>query len=146
MGSRSKSGGSSKGYNPVQRIGQSQATNALNGVMDKQAGFMGQVLGPLIAQGEQAMANNPGLTNFMDKVGQKKEGMDNFFTGPDSMLARLDKVFGVEREGATPVEQAPPVNGMTDEQMAQLQRSGFGNFNINQPYNINNDMRNRFNR
>ena len=146
MGSRSSSGGSNKGYNPVPRTNQGQATQALNGVMDKQAGFIGQVLGPLIANGEQAMASNPGLTNFMKNVGQKKEQVDNFFTGPNSALARMDDLFGVEREGATPAAQAPQVNGLTDEQIAQIQRSGYGNFNINQPYNINDDMRNRFNR
>ena len=140
MGGKSKSKGSSGSYTPVARSTQGQANSALSGIMDKQSGFLGNILGPLVQHGQQMMADNPGLQNFMSKVG----------TAPgQSQFDDLGLLLGLkqpEEEEATSAPATP--QGLTDEQIARLRQSGFGygNFNVNQPYNINDDMRNRFNR
>lgn len=146
MGGSSKSGGSNSGYKAVGKATQAGANSALSGLMDKQSGLMGEILAPMMAMGQSTMDNNPGLKNFMGKVGQTKAGVDDFFTGADSMLAKMDNFFGVEREKPEEEAAAANPNGLTDEQIAQIRRSGWGGYNINTPYSINNDMRNRFNR
>ena len=142
MGGKSKSSGSSNGYKAVGKATQAGADAALGGIMDKQAGFMGSVLGPLVQHGQQMMANNPGFQNFVSKVG-KAPGQSQF-----DDLGLLLGLKQPEEEEDTPSATTANPNGLTDEQLAQLQRSGFGygNFNVNTPYNINDDMRNRFNR
>jgi hypothetical protein len=142
MGGKSKSKSSSGGYQAVGKATQAGASKALGGLMEKQSGFLGQMLGPLVEHGQAMMANNPGLQNFVSKMG----------TAPgQKQFDDLGLLLGLKRpeeEAAAPAAAPANPNGLTDEQLAQLQRSGFGygNFNINTPYNINDDMRNRFNR
>jgi hypothetical protein len=146
MGSKSKKKSGSGGYKAVPTTTQAQADRSLSGIMDKQTGIVGSLLGSLVDRGEAVMANNPGLTNFMNQVGSVTDKVNGAIAGPKSLFDELGENLGFkQKEEAAPDPVANP-NGLTDEQIAQIRRSGWGGFNTNAPYNINNDMRNRFNR
>jgi hypothetical protein len=148
MSSRSK-GKSNRGYNPVPRTTQAQADKALDGVMGKQTSFLTSLLGPLVERGEAMMAENPGFTNFMDKVGQSKDKADNALFEPGGLLSSLDSALGIERN-PEPDVAAPNPYGLTPEQLAQMGQYGGvnGAYPTNQqaPFNVNNYMRNQFKR
>jgi len=155
MGSRSKKKSGSSGYQAVPRTTQAQADRSLSGIMDKQSGLVGSLLGALVDRGEAAMASNPGLMNFMDQVGQAKDKVGDVVTGafskPKSLFDELGETLGFaqkEEEPETDVSQPNPY-GLTPEQLRQMGQYGSvnGTYNFNgTPYNINDDMRNRFNR
>jgi hypothetical protein len=150
MGSKKKKSSSSPAYTPVPRVTQGQLDQSLSGLQQSQEGFIGKLLGPLIARGESAMASNPGLTNFMDKVGSAKDSMDNALLGPGSLLSQFDEAIGYERNPQPEEPAQPNPYGLTPEQLAQLSKYGGVNGKYpttpSTPYNINNDMRKRFHR
>ena len=83
MGGRSKSNSSSGGAsassnmaNAQQQVGQAtqKGTNDwLTNLMGNQSSMIGSVLGPLIQGGQEMMASNPGMKNFMADTGQKAQ-------------------------------------------------------------------------
>lgn len=83
MSGRSRSGGSSSGgtasgnmANAQSQVGQAtqKGTNDwLSNLMGNQSSMIGQVLGPLIQGGQEMMASNPGMKNFMADTGQKAQ-------------------------------------------------------------------------
>lgn len=147
MASKSKSKSGSTGYKAVPQATQAQADKTLDGIMGKQSSMLTSLLGPLVERGEAMMANNPGFTNFMDKVGQGKDKMDNALLGPGSLLSQLDDALGIERNPQEGVA-APNPNGLTPEQLAQMGKYGGVNgvYPTGQeaPFDINNHMRNHF--
>lgn len=145
MGGRSKS----KNKAPsVKQVTQKDATNALNGLMGQQIGIIGTVLDTLIPRGEAMMGANPGLANFMDKAGQKRDEFQEYLNTPaSSLLGKLDGLLGIDRSaGKTSVKDNPM--GLTDDQIAQMAKyqTNQPNYDYSSPYNINDDMRQRFNR
>lgn len=145
-------GGSSRSKNkapPVKQVTQRDATNALNGLMGQQIGVVGSVLDTLIPRGEAMMGANPGLANFMDKAGQKRDEFQEYLNAPaSSLLEKLDGLLGIDRSaGKTSVKDNPM--GLTDEQIAQMAKyqTDQPNYDYNSPFNINDYMRNQnFNR
>jgi hypothetical protein len=139
-------------YKPVPQTTVADATKSATTMMDKQSGIIGALLDPLVSRAESVMDSNPGLLNFMEKTGQAKGKVDDALTGPGSLLAQIDEALGFERNPEpSPQPGAVGANpqGLTPEQLAQLQNNGVMNGTYNfggTPYNINDDMRNRFNR
>jgi hypothetical protein len=147
MSRKSKSKGGSTGYKAVPQATQEQADKALGGIMDKQSSFLTSLLGPLVERGEAMMAENPGFTNFTNKVGETKDKVDNALLGPGSLLSQLDDALGIERN-PQPDVAAPNPHGLTPEQLAQMGRYGGvnGAYPTGQeaPFDVNNYMRNQF--
>ena len=147
MSRRSKKKSSGSGYKAVPQATQAQANKTLDGLMGKQSSLLTSLLGPLVERGEAMMANNPGYLNFMDKVGQGKDKMDNALLGPGSLLSQLDDVLGIERNPQEDVA-APNPHGLTPEQLAQMGKYGGVNgaypTDREAPFDINNYMRNQF--
>jgi hypothetical protein len=146
MGGRSKKSSRSS-YVPVQKTTQKDAMGALNGLMGQQVGVVGAVLDQLIPRGEAMMGNNPGLHNFMRKVGQKKSDFDGYLqAGPGGLLEKMDSILGIDRGGDAAVKDNPL--GLTDEQIAQMGKYQVNNpsYDYNSPFNINDHMRNQFNK
>lgn len=145
-----KKSSSNTSYTPVPRVTQGQLDKSLSGLQERQGGFITSLLGPLIERGESAMASNPGLTNFMDKVGSAKSSVDNALAGPGSLLDQLDQAIGFERNPQPTQPTQPNPYGLTPEQLEQMSKYGGVNGQYpttpSTPYNINNDMRKRFNR
>ena len=147
MGGRSKKKSSSSSYNPVKKVTQSDAMGALNGLMGQQVGVVGAVLDELIPRGEAMLGNNPGLHNFMRRVGQKKSDFDGYMNaGPGNILKKMDEILGIERGTNTAVKDNPL--GLTDEQIAQMGKYQVNNpsYDYSSPFNINDYMRNQFNK
>ena len=101
MGGRSKKSSSSS-YVPIQKTTQKDAMGALNGLMGQQVGVVGALLDELIPRGEAMLGNNPGLHNFMRKVGQKKSDFDGYLNaGPGNILEKMDEILGIKRDANT---------------------------------------------
>ena len=148
MGGRSSSKGSSgSSYKAVPMATQGQANKQLDSLMGTQLGFVGNVLNTLIPRGEEWMEGRPGIQNFMKKTNQLKDGIEGIADKPRSLF---DELLGIDRTKADQkdTKQATNEYGLTPEQLEWMQKysNDGGNYNYGKQYNINDDMRNRFNR
>ena len=149
MGGRSSSKGSSgSSYKAVPMATQAQANKQLDGLLGKQLGFVGNVLSTLIPRGEEWMEGRPGIQNFMKKTNQLKDGIESIADKPRSLFDELLGIDRTEGDAKKDTKQATNEYGLTPEQLAMMQKysdPGSG-YNYSGQYNINDDMRNRFNR
>lgn len=137
MGGRSKSKSSSGGAsasgnmaNAQKQVGQAtqQGTNNwLQNIMGNQSSMIGQMLGPLIQGGQEMMASNPGMKNFLADTGQKAQELGQAdwiqnFAEAARGWAPKPMGGGEPQAGQPPMGQTPsPYNytNLNDEQQAR---------------------------
>jgi hypothetical protein len=136
MGGRSKSKSSSGGAsasgnmaNAQQQVGQAtqQGTNNwLQNIMGNQSSMIGQMLGPLIQGGQEMMASNPGMKNFMADTGQKAQELgqaDWLQNFAEAARGWAPKPMGGESPAQPGQQQSPGMmRGLAPEQQEKYQQ------------------------
>jgi hypothetical protein len=96
------------------------------------------------------MENSPGIQNFMKKTNTLKDGIENLGEKPKSIFDFLGESLGFDVDKDNPESTQDALNqfGLTKEQLARMQQysSPDSPYNFTGQFNINDDMRRRFNR
>jgi len=136
--SGSAGGNMDQAMNKLPPVSAKDSNSMYTGMLGGQLGAIGDTLGGLIENGQQMMADNPGMANFMRAVG----GQPMQFETPECLQGLADKFKSEQPQPAAPAQQPqqepqwlanlPP--HMKQKYYAQQGQSPYG-------FNINNYMR-----